>query len=135
MPSPSPTPSSSYSPSPSPISSPSPSPSPPVDSLISHAEALAAALQAEFPAVSIGGTSYPVSITWTDLPEVDIADAKIKTPLVWVLDVSETLGVHTTLPVYDERELLIIVQMKVDADQSTEAARAMLALCYKMRGF
>jgi hypothetical protein len=122
----------SPSPSPSPIPSPSPSP---VDSLLSHAQALAAALQAEFPTVTIGGTSYPVTTCWTDLPEVDIADDKIHNPLVWVLDISETLGAKTSIPTYDEREILVVVQMKVEVDQSADAAIALSALCSQIARF
>jgi hypothetical protein len=113
---------------------PSPS-SAPVDSLQSHAQALAAALQAEFPTVTIGGTSYPVTACWTDLPEVDVSDDEIKTPLVWVLDISETLGAKTSVPTYDERELLVVIQMKVEVDQSADAAIALSALCSQIARF
>ncbi len=106
------------------------------DPLQDHAQALATALQTEFPAVTISGTSYPITVCWTDLPEVDISDDKIKTPLVWVLDISETLGARTSNPTYDERELLVVVQMKVPSvGLLTETATALSALSSQIARF
>jgi hypothetical protein len=86
-------------------------------------------LQAAFPTVTIGGTSYATSITWTDLIEITENDDRLKAPLIWIVDVSETLGKHTTDVPWDERELLIITQMKIpSADLSAETAQVLSSL-------
>jgi len=94
------------------------------DTLIAYADALVAALSAAFSTVTVNGQSLPVTVEWTDDASVDLSDADIARPLVWVLDVADTVETKDGI-CHEDFQFLVITQMK--RPNATDSASAQIA--------
>jgi hypothetical protein len=100
------------------------------DTLHIIADNLVNSLASQFGTVNFSGTIANVAVEWTDNPTVDLSDAAITTPLVWVLDWGETL-VAERGEEYEEYQILIIVQMKIpDVASQASVERVMAGLVH-----
>jgi hypothetical protein len=91
-----------------------------VEPLVELAQALAAALQAQFPHVTFGGTNHAVTALWEAEPSFMLEKADLNDPKIWVVDLGEQLGGERAVGT-EEFLLLTIIQQKLVAPSGDRA--------------
>ena len=103
------------------------------DLLMDLADALVSGLAAAFPSIELFGATLPINVEWCEDANIELSDAAIKAPLVWVLDISDDAASENHES-FEDYHLLIVVQMKIPAGCDTKAfSRAMSRLSASIR--
>jgi hypothetical protein len=84
------------------------------DVIMDLADKLVTALSATFKQVAIGDQLHDVTIEWAANPYIALEDARLQSPLIFVVDNGEVLETVNELQ-REDVELLIVMQMKLAA--------------------